>query len=175
MNSKVDIKEIDKDDEEEKEKRRRKKPDRTWAIWIPGFLIYAGVLVKAQPWRASSLLQYFDIIYKAYTDFAGEAWLQYDQAFRMKSAIQPNLCWDEPQLGLWLQHMTPARPNAADRFDSGHLNKKTVSNPIPRSGAGQVVQPHLLCWDNNTKGACTKKPCCFRHECSACGGEHPST
>ena len=49
-------------DEKEKEKHRRKKPDRIWVNWLPGFLIYAEVIVKAQPWRAQALFQYLDII-----------------------------------------------------------------------------------------------------------------
>ena len=49
LNRELDNKDIDKDDAMEKEKRRRKKTERNWATWLPGFFIYAGVLVKAQP------------------------------------------------------------------------------------------------------------------------------
>ena len=83
MNQKTEAKGIDKADEKEKEKRRCKKPDQTWANWLPGFIIYAGIIVKTQPWRAYSLLEYFDIIYRGYTDFSRQAWLLYNQAFRM--------------------------------------------------------------------------------------------
>ena len=42
------------------------------------FLIYAGVIVRPHPWRAQALFQYLDLIYRAYVDFAGQAWLLYD-------------------------------------------------------------------------------------------------
>lgn len=44
--------------------------ERTYTNWYPGFLIYEGVIVHHQPWRALAMVQYLDIIYKAYTDFS---------------------------------------------------------------------------------------------------------
>ena len=131
--------------------------------------------MKARSWRPQSLFQYLDLTCRAYVDFAGQAWLIYNKSFSMRSVIHPNLCWDEPLLGLWLQSMMPARPNSGNRFDSGHLIRKVGQNQNPRVGAGQVVQPCLLCWDYNTRGACSRKACRFRHECSVCGGQHPSS
>lgn len=58
-------------DEKDKEKLKKQKVDRTWANWLPGFFIYAGVISQAQPWHGASLWQYVDIIYKAYTGFTG--------------------------------------------------------------------------------------------------------
>ena len=101
------------------------------------------------------------------------AWLHYDEAFRMGSAIDPNMHQDEPQPGLWLQHMTPARPNTGDQFNSGHLNKKAAPGQNPCFAAGQAFQPHMFCWEYNSKGFCTKTLCYFKHECSTCGGHHP--
>ena len=79
------------------------------------------MVVWAQPWQALPLFQYFDLIYTAHVDFAGQVWLSYDEAFLMRSAIHPNLRWDKPLAGLWLESMTPTRPNLDDRMDSGHL------------------------------------------------------
>ena len=103
----------------------------------------------------------------------GQAWLSYDKSFRMRSAIQPNLQGDEPLPGLWLQSMMPASPNFSDRCDSGHIIRKIALNQNPHAGAGQVVQPPLLCWDYNYNDAWTRKPCRFQHECSVCVGQHP--
>ena len=63
-------------------------------------------------------------------DIAGQAWLSYDELFHM-SVIHPNLHWDEPLPGLWLQIMTPARSNLGDRTDSGHLIRKTALSLSP--------------------------------------------
>ena len=106
----------------------------------------------AQPWRVQALFQYLDFIYRAYTDFAGQVWLQYDQVFHMQSAIYPNMHWDRPQSGLWLQHMTPARPNIGDRFDSGHFNRKMATTQTPHPGTWQAVQPRLPCFEYNSGG-----------------------
>ena len=174
LNRTVEKADFDKADEADKERLKRKKPERNWTNWLSGYLIYAGVIVKSQPWRAQSLFQYLDIIHRAFLDFAGMAWLRYDQAFRMRSAVQPNLRWDEPQPGLWLQHMGPARTNIGERFDSGHLNKKSAVSQNPRLMAGQAVQPRMYCWEYNSKGVCSRRPCYFKHECSSCGGRHPN-
>ena len=50
----MDKKDLDKEDERGKDSRRRKKPERNWVDWLTGFLIYVGVIVKAQPWREQS-------------------------------------------------------------------------------------------------------------------------
>ena len=172
LNREFEVKEIDKDDEKLKEKHRRKRPDRNWNNWVTGFTIYSGVLVKMQPWKASALFQYFDIMRRAKAEFEGQAWLRYDEAFRMRSAIRPELRWDETHPGLWLQHMSPAKTSLGDRFDCGHLNIKYSGGPGARQGAGQQVQPRLACYEFNNRGSCAKVPCRFRHECITCGGKH---
>lgn len=60
-------------DDKEKEKLQKCKVDRTWANWLLGFFIYAGVISRAQPWRETSLWQYLDIIYKGFSSFSGPA------------------------------------------------------------------------------------------------------
>ena len=63
MNREVEKEGRDKEDEKDKDKRRCKKLERTWANWEPGFVIYGGVVVQAQPWRAASLFQYWNLIH----------------------------------------------------------------------------------------------------------------
>lgn len=36
-------------DEKDKEKLKKLKVDRTWANWLPGYIIYAGLISRAQP------------------------------------------------------------------------------------------------------------------------------
>ena len=47
------------------------------------------------------MVQYLDLIYRAYVDYLGHTWLLYDELFRMRVAMHPNIRWDEPQPGLW--------------------------------------------------------------------------
>ncbi|XP_054852798.1 uncharacterized protein LOC129341561 isoform X2 [Eublepharis macularius] len=159
-------------DERDKERMKRRKVDRSWSNWLPGMLIYAGVLARAQPHRAAPLFQYIDIIYRGYTDFVGAAWMQYDEEFRMRAASDPTLPWDRIHQQLWLQLMAPAKPNLGDRADSGHLLHRPASTSGTRASAGQPVQPRLLCWDFAYQGVCSRKGCGFKHECPRCKGPH---
>ena len=79
------------DKEEDRKKEKINKPERCWASWLPGILIYTGTIVKAYPSRAFALIQYIDIIYRAYIDFPGHVWLLYDQGFCMTAAIHPEM------------------------------------------------------------------------------------
>ena len=88
---------------------RRHKLDRCWANWLPGFFIYAATVIRVQPERTLSLIQYMDITYMAYVDFPGYAWLLYNQGFRMRAALHPSMRWDVPHDALWLCLMTPSR------------------------------------------------------------------
>lgn len=162
------------EDEDDKQRRLRKKPEHTWENWLSGYTIYMGVIVAAQPWRAWSLVQYQDLIHRAHADFPGDTWLQYDQGFRKRAALNPTLRWDEPLSKLWLQTMTPARPMAGDRFDSGHLIRRPYQQNKPHAVTGQVVLPRFICWDYNGPTGCKWKSCKFTHECSICGGKHPN-
>ena len=103
--------------------------------------MYADVIVKAQPWHALSLFQYLDLIYRAYMDFLGHSWLTYEQNFHMRASIHMNMHWGEAHPGLWLQTMT-AWPLQGERFDSGHLIRKSGQVNSSLAGAGQVVQPN---------------------------------
>ena len=51
LNRNVEKKELDKEDERDKERYRCKRPDRIWSNWLLCFLIYARVILQAQPWQ----------------------------------------------------------------------------------------------------------------------------
>lgn len=121
-------------------------------------------MTKAQPWQATSLWQYIDIVYKGFIGFSGPAWLQYDEEFRMRAAINPSLRWDQVHPQWWLQVRMPVHPNTGERSDSGHL--------VQRASAVQPIQPKLLCWEFSTQGVRSCKSCRYRHECPFCGSAH---
>lgn len=81
----VEKKDKDLMDDREKEIFKHRRVDRTWTNWLAGFLIYAGVTARGNPWRAAVLIQYVDIIYKAHSYFRGLGWLQYDEEFHMRA------------------------------------------------------------------------------------------
>ncbi|XP_053167389.1 uncharacterized protein LOC128351680 isoform X3 [Hemicordylus capensis] len=159
----------------EHEATKRKPVEKTWNNWLSGFTIYMGVIVQAQPARAPSLLKYMDIIHRAVSDFAGSSWIRYDESFRMRAALDPTLPWDAPLQELWLVTMSPARPVDGDRSDSGHLLSRAAGSSTPAGIGQQWVQPHLVCWEYNSKGKCSRSPCRFKHMCGVCGARHPSS
>ncbi|XP_053159419.1 uncharacterized protein LOC128347977 isoform X2 [Hemicordylus capensis] len=106
---------------------KRKPVEKSWNNWLSGFTIYMGVVIPAQPARALALVKYMDIIHRAVSDFAGNAWVRYDENFRMRAALDPSMPWDAPHLELWVLIMSPTRPVDGDRSDSGHLLSKAVA------------------------------------------------
>lgn len=172
LNNEIDPATI-KYDDQEKERIKKKKPDRSWSNWLPAFYAYAGILAGAKPELGAALFKYADLIYRAYTDFYGPAWLAYDEEFRRKRSKDKSLKWEVRDHDLWLQNMTPSRPSFGFRFDSGHLIQRNSSFPVARQvGAGMSVQPRNVCWEFNSKGACSRRPCRFKHACSICGAGH---
>lgn len=94
--------------------------------------------VREHPIKRAALFQYLDIIYKAYSYFSGSSWVQYDEEFRLHSAINSALSWDQVHSAFWFQIMTGTRALAGDRSHSGHMVQYTVIaslNPLPLGGA----------------------------------------
>lgn len=73
---------------------KSRKVDRNWSNWVARFLINVGVITMIQPWKVSLLFQYFDTMFKASTGFLGHVWFQYDEEFRMWTAVNSALQWD---------------------------------------------------------------------------------
>ena len=67
---KIEEKKGSKDEEKERETFRKKKVERCWTNWLTVFLIYTGTIIKAYPDRGFALLQYLDLIHRAYVDLS---------------------------------------------------------------------------------------------------------
>lgn len=120
--------------------------DKTWANWLSEFLIYAGVIVQEQPSRGAELFQYLDIVYKAYSCFAGGSWLQYDEEFRMHATRNSALAWDQMHSMLWLQIMTGTRALVGDRSHNGYkVQCIVVMSASSCLVVGWPVQPRKSC------------------------------
>lgn len=70
--------------------------------WLYGYCIYMAVVVQLHPKRAPALIKYLDIIHRILRDFGGQAWLQYDENFRLRAAHDPSLSWSTPKFELWM-------------------------------------------------------------------------
>lgn len=151
---------------EDEEKRRYRLIPRTFTNWLQAFAIMASVIGEKQPEHCSALFCYQDAIGEAYRVYGGSAWLRYDEQFRQRRAVRPELRWDHKDISLWMRLMTTARaPNqffqggAGGPFAQGHSagNKKGV------------------CWQYNSGSCKFGGTCKYKHECSGCGGTHPSS
>lgn len=131
-----------------------------------------GVIVRFQPWWVEALLQYMDIIYRSYMLFSGPAWMEYDEVFRMRTAMNPVLQWDQIHLQLWMQLMYPARPINRDKPDSGHLvewqTNLVVSHTVMSTASQSISVPGNLL----LMGVCARKVFPFQHECPLYLGPH---
>ena len=52
------------------------------------------------PAEAFALIQYIDLIYRAYVDFLGHEWLLYDEGFCMRAVMYPEMHRDMHHHGL---------------------------------------------------------------------------
>ena len=80
----------DKKDERGDEDRRRL--SRSFSNWLQAFLIYSSIICEKCPEKSVGLLQHVDMV----------AWFVYDESFRQKLAVHPNLEWGSKDIGLWL-------------------------------------------------------------------------
>nr|XP_008110365.1 PREDICTED: uncharacterized protein LOC100554042 isoform X1 [Anolis carolinensis] len=156
------FREPDESDDEEEEEIKRK-IDKNWGNWFTCFLIYAGVITKAYPARAHSLIEYLNIIYKARVNFRGNAWLLYDERFRTEAAQDHTLRWDLIEAQLWLQIMVSPRKTQGEKADSGH----TILNFEEEQRLWQMPshqpQKKAVCWLYASQGVCNREVCRFQH------------
>lgn len=158
----IDKGKADESKKEEEERRRWRLIPRTFSNWLQAFAILASVIGEKEPENCSSLFCYLDAIGEAYRVYGGLAWLRYDEQFRQRKAVRPQIRWDHKDIGLWMKLMVQARASGQP-FPGG----------AGGSGAGQSAsQRKNYCWQFN-EGACRFGAACrFRHECSGCGGSH---
>lgn len=81
----LEYKDLGKEHEQDEERRLRRKPECTWANWLAVYTICMGVIARAQPEWAIALIQYQDLIHRAYADFLGQACHFYDEQFHKES------------------------------------------------------------------------------------------
>ncbi|CAJ0942798.1 unnamed protein product [Ranitomeya imitator] len=98
-----------KDDskKEEEEKRRWRLIPQTFVNWQQAFAILASVIGEKFPENCSGLFCYLDAIGEAHRTYEGQAWLRYDEQFRQRKAVRPEIRWDQKDIGLWLKVMAP--------------------------------------------------------------------
>ncbi|XP_069813242.1 uncharacterized protein [Dendropsophus ebraccatus] len=146
---------------------RRPKPAKTMNNWIQAFAVMGCVMGQRHPERCQELFIYFDTIYNAYKSHGGSAWWRYDEEFRRRLSLHPDIGWGVKATDVWLRLMTA--PQRSYSFPSA----ATAAGAPAAQGAVAVRRPGA-CWLYN-EGHCRFAGLCkYRHECSSCGGTHPA-
>ncbi|KAM9308277.1 uncharacterized protein PAF06_012463 [Gastrophryne carolinensis] len=71
---------------EEEEDRRR-----TFGNWLQAFAIMGSVIGEKSPGECSALFCYLDAVWEAHRVYGGTAWLKYDEQFRQRMSVRPEL------------------------------------------------------------------------------------
>ncbi|KAM3931107.1 LOW QUALITY PROTEIN: uncharacterized protein RB166_004615 [Leptodactylus fuscus] len=102
-------------------------------------------------------------IFTAHKLYGGTAWWKYDEEFRRRLALQPEVGWASKATNIWIQLM---------------LSPKPVASLFPSAAAGGAGSPSAAvrrpgaCWMFNEGHCHFFASCRVKHECSICGGAH---
>ena len=142
---------------------RRPRVARTIGNWLQAFAVLGGIMGEKHPERCSELFVYLDSVYNAYKSHGGSAWWKYDEEFRRRLALQPEVGWGCKATDVWLRLMMAQRQTP---FLGG-----AAASSANQQGAAATKRPGT-CWLFN-EGHCKFYGLCkFKHECSSCGGAH---
>ena len=135
--------------------------------WTTAFIRFTAIYAERFPVEAPQLLKYAEIVRDLARRNPGQAWLVYDQQFRM---LRENhlIPWDRLHTEFWLmsanapfqtrQARSPFRSFRPNRFNQNQTrNTKFIEQ---------------TCWTYNRRGFCGENSCKFQHRCGFCRGSH---
>lgn len=140
--------------------------------WTTAFIRFTAIYTEQFPLESPQLLKYAEIVRDLAKRNPGQAWLVYDQQFRM---LRENhmIPWDRLHTEFWVmsanhysplqsrQTKMPFRSFRTNRFSQG-------SNRNPK-----FIE--LTCWTYNRRGFCGEPWCKYQHRCGYCKGPHPAS
>ena len=147
--------------------------------WLEAWTMYMHAICTIAPHRMSELLSYQAMILAANRQYYSDAWLSYDQQFRMQIASQPGRRFDSIDINTWQLCVTgKARPRCSScnivhpastncPFRPKQSNQGTPSGLLTRNSTGKFI-----CRNFNF-GKCSHQSCRFAHSCNRCGKDHP--
>ena len=122
--------------------------------WTDAFLIYIAVMLTKSKNIGQELLKYMSVIRDASKNFPLNAWLKYDEQFRLRQGNEnTRQSWGSLNNELWLRIMSAANYAAASQ--SIQPNLQSHNNP-PRT-----------CNDFNNQ-RCYRGACKYLHACAKC-------
>ena len=135
--------------------------------WTTAFISFTAIYTKRCPIEASQLLKYAEIVRDLDRRNPGQAWLVYDQQFRMlpENHLIP---WDRLLAEFWLM-------SANASFQTCQARSPFRSFRPNRFNQNQTRNTKLIeqtCWTYNRRGFCGENSCKFQHRCGFCRGSH---
>lgn len=87
-----------------------------------------GVMLLVQSEKGPVLTKYLNFIHRAYCEYAGAAWLQYNEMFKTRAVMDPSLPWGQEHQQLWSKCMGTAVAIMVYYTGSGHLVVRSVGD-----------------------------------------------
>ncbi|XP_075203963.1 uncharacterized protein LOC142310334 isoform X1 [Anomaloglossus baeobatrachus] len=119
---------------------RKPKVARTMGNWLQAFSVLGHVMGQKHPERCSELFAYMDLIYNAYKSHGGTAWHRYDEEFRRRLALQPEIGWGVKATDVWLRLMMSQRPFQPAAAPPQHPTVKGERPCVDRGHAGCLTR-----------------------------------
>ena len=135
--------------------------------WTTAFIRFTAIYAERFPVEAPQLLKYAEIVRDLARRNPGQAWLVYDQQFRM---LRENhlIPWDRLHTEFWLM-------SANAPFQTRQARSQFRSFRPNRFNQNQTRNTKFIeqtCWTYNRRGFCGENSCKFQHRCGFCRGSH---
>ncbi|XP_075694192.1 uncharacterized protein LOC142660963 isoform X1 [Rhinoderma darwinii] len=156
---------VDKERGFERGSDRKAKVAKTFGNWVQCYATLAHVICQRYPGKGAELFVYFDTIFSAHRLHGGAAWWRYDEEFRRRLALSPDISWATKATDVWLQLILAQGSRQQRPFPSA------AAAPGPAPGVA-AARPTGACWLYNEGHCRFFATCKFQHECSICGGAH---
>lgn len=146
--------------------RRRVVEVQDILTWTEALTIYQLVLCNTHPHRWADTTKYKLLVIQTARQHPGQAWMDYDLAFRKDAAASGLADWSRMNLDLYNFHLRSPPPPPPRPL----LQPATASSP---SATQSLSSPSPICRSWN-QGRCLWPfgRCRFRHVCESCQGEH---
>lgn len=135
----------------------------TFGNWLQAFVVMAVIISRHQPEKAPDLFVYLYTIYLACNLHGCSAWWRYDEEFRCRLAMSPDVGRASKAIDVWIQLML------AQMSTTPFLPSTTAESSKPTVAGCRTD----ACWLCNGRALLLFFALCkFNHGCSICGGSN---
>ena len=136
----------------------RKQKINNIETWTDAFINFIGIYCSVHTDHFNELLKYMYTIRLGSKSISGSGWIQYDEQYRLRKAMNPSSSWSIMDSELWLLYM-----------NNNHGPVNVVGNVV--SGVkGSASGTSQTCYPFNYIGHCPKQFCIYNHLCLRCEG-----